>query len=160
MVGEDKIEMIKGVVEELLGKLGTAAEVIVSEGEEGGFKVDINGEDLGALIGYHGEGLSALQLFLNLAVHKKLGEWRRILVDIGGYRQEREQKLYELARRTADRVRFLQTPVTLNPMPSFERRLIHMALGEEEGVETESTGERWERRVVVKPAVANNTITQ
>ena len=132
-----------------------AANVAVAEGEEESFQIDINGEDLGALIGYHGETLSSLQLFLNLLVHRKIGEWRRVLVDIGGYRKEREQKLFDLARRTADKVRFLQTPVTLTPMPSFERRLVHMALGEEEGVETESKGEGWERRVVVKPTVVH-----
>jgi spoIIIJ-associated protein len=110
------------------------------------------------IIGYHGEGLSGLQLFLNLAAHKKLGEWRRILVDIGGYRREREQKLYELAQRTADRVRFLQTPVTLNPMPAFERRLVHLALTGDDTIETESVGEGWERRVVVKPSGIQDSV--
>lgn len=149
---EDKIKIITDAVKELLGKLGLAAEVAVSEGEEESFRVDINGEDLGALIGYHGETLSSLQLFLNLLTHRKIGEWRRVLVDIGGYRRERERKLFDLARRTADRVRFLQTPVTLTPMPAFERRLVHVALGEDNDIETESTGEGWERRVVVKPS--------
>ena len=149
---EDKIKIITEAVKELLGKLGLAADVAVAEGEEESFQIDINGEELGALIGYHGETLSSLQLFLNLLTHRKIGEWRRVLVDIGGYRKEREQKLFDLARRTADKVRFLQTPVTLTPMPAFERRLVHMALGEEEGVETESEGEGWERRVVVKPS--------
>ena len=152
MAEEDKIKIITETVKELLGKLGLVAEVAVAEGEEESFQVDINGEDLGALIGYHGETLSSLQLFLNLLVHRKIGEWRRVLVDIGGYRKEREQKLFDLAQRTADKVRFLQAPVTLTPMPAFERRLVHMALGEEEGIETESMGEGWERRVVVKPS--------
>ena len=157
MAEEDKIKIITEAVKELLGKLGLGADVSVSEGEEESFEVDINGEELGALIGYHGETLSSLQLFLNLLVHRKIGEWRRVLVDIGGYRKEREQKLFDLAQRTADKVRFLQTPVTLTPMPAFERRLVHMALGEDEGVETESTGEKWERRVTVKPV---KTVTQ
>ena len=152
MAEEDKIKIITETVKELLGKLGLVAEVAVAEGEEESFQVDINGEDLGALIGYHGETLSSLQLFLNRLVHRKIGEWRRVLVDIGGYRKEREQKLFDLAQRTADKVRFLQAPVTLTPMPAFERRLVHMALGEEEGIETESMGEGWERRVVVKPS--------
>lgn len=151
MDGEDKTQIVEGVVKELLEKMGIAAGVVVAEDEDGSFKVDISGQDLGALIGYHGETLSSLQLFLNLAAHQKTGEWRRVLVDIEGYRKEREQKLFDLAHRTADRVRFLQTPVTLSPMPAFERRLIHLALADEEGVSTESIGERWERRVVVKP---------
>lgn len=151
MVKEDKIKVVKEVVEELLGKVGLTAEVSVSEGEEESFVVDIAGEELGALIGYHGETLSSLQLFLNLLVHRKIGEWWRVLVDIGGYRKDREQKLFDLAQRTADRVRFLQAPVTLTPMPAFERRLVHLALSEDKGVKTESEGDGWERRVVVKP---------
>lgn len=157
---KDKIEIITSATKELLEKLGLVAEVKVAEGEEGSFRVDINGEDLGALIGYHGEGLSSLQLFLNLAVHKKIGEWRRLLVDVGGYRKEREQSIFDFAHRTADRVRFLQSPVTLNPMPAFERRLVHISLADDDTIETESVGEGWERRVVVKPVAANNTITQ
>jgi len=148
---EDKTKIVEGLTGEVLQKIGVRAKISVLADEDKCFKIDISGDDLGALIGFHGEGLSGLQLFLNLAVHKKLGEWRRVLVDIGGYRAEREQKVYELAQRTADRVRFLQTPVTLNPMPAFERRLIHMALAEDKTVETESVGEGWERRVVVKP---------
>ncbi len=89
MVKEDKIKVVKEVVEELLGKVGLTAEVSVSEGEEESFVVDIAGEELGALIGYHGETLSSLQLFLNLLVHRKIGEWWRVLVDIGGERKER-----------------------------------------------------------------------
>ncbi len=149
---EDKTKIVEELTKEVLGKIGVSAGVAVAENEEGGLKVDVSGEDLGALIGFHGEGLSGLQLFLNLAVHKKIGDWRRVLVDIGGYRAEREQKLFDLAQRTADRVRFLQTPVTLNPMPSFERRLVHLALSGDDTIETESVGEGWERRVVVKPS--------
>jgi len=151
---EDRARIVTELVKEVLAKIGIAAEVAVTTDEDGNFKVDIRGQDLGALIGYHGESLSSLQLFLHLAVHRRLGEWHRVLVDIEGYRAEREQRLYDLARRTADRVRFLQTPVTLSPMPAFERRLIHMALADEEGVETESIGEGWERRVVVKPKMS------
>lgn len=152
MVEEDKVQLVEELTKEVLEKIGAPAGVVVAENEDGSFKVDVRGEDLGALIGFHGEGLSSLQLFLNLAVHKRLGEWRRVLLDIGGYRQEREQKIFELAERTADRVRFLQTPVTLAPMPAFERRLVHLALANDATIETESVGEGWERRVVVKPS--------
>lgn len=150
----DTVGIVTEAAEGLLARVGVAAEVKVAEADEGGFKVDIRGKDLGALIGYHGETLSSLQLFLNLLLYQRTHEWSRVLVDIEGYRQEREQKLFDLASRTADRVRFLQTPVTLPPMPAFERRLIHLALSHEKGVGTESTGEGWERRVIVKPSAA------
>lgn len=151
MVESDKSEIIIETIEELLGRLGTTAAVRVSKDEEGNLKTDLSGKDLGILIGFHGETLSSLQLILNLLVHQKLGEWTRILLDVEGYRLEREARIAELARRTADRVRFLQTPVTLTPMPSFERRLVHLALSEDQTVETESIGEGWGRKVIVKP---------
>jgi spoIIIJ-associated protein len=151
VVEKSKIEIVKNVTEKVLEKVEMGAEISVGESEDEEIEVDISGEDLGALIGYHGETLSSLQLFLNLALYRQTGEWRRVLVDIGGYRREREQTLRELAQRTADRARFLQEAVPLNPMPSFERRIVHLALSEDETVETESTGEGWERRVVVKP---------
>jgi len=149
---EDKTKIVEELTHEVLREIGVGAKISVLADEDKCFKIDISGDGLGALIGFHGEGLSGLQLFLNLAAHKKLGEWRRVLVDIGGYRAEREQKIYELAQRTADRVRFLQTPVTLNPMPAFERRLVHLALAEDKTVGTESMGEGWERRVVIRPS--------
>jgi len=153
---KDKTKIVTKAVKDLLEKMGVAAEVAVTkeqtEDQEEGFDVDITGDDLGALIGYHGETLSSLQLFLNVSIGRKLGQWQRILVDIGGYREERGEKLKQVARRAADRARFLQNPVTLNPMPSFERRLVHMALSKDDAVKTESTGEGWERRVVVKPS--------
>ena len=149
---EDKVKIVEELTNEVLQKIGVSAKISVLADEDKCFKIDISGDDLGALIGFHGEGLSGLQLFLNLAVHKKIGEWRRVLVDVGGYRREREQNIYELAQRTADRVRFLQTPVTLNPMPSFERRLVHLAFSGDDTIETESVGEGWERRVVIKPS--------
>lgn len=146
--------LIRKTAEELLGQLGVGAAVAVAENPEGGCRVDLSGQDLGILIGFHGETLSSLQLILNLMVHQRLGEWRRILVDVEGYRREREAKLTDLAKRSADRVRFLRSPVTLSPMPPFERRLVHLALQEDESVVTESVGERWERRVVVKPRIS------
>ncbi len=157
MVEEGKLKVVKEVAEKILEKMGMPAEFSVEEGKDEEIEVDVRGDDLGALIGYHGETLSSLQLFLNLVLYRRVGEWKRVLVDIGGYRQERERKLGELAQRAADKARFLREPVILNPMPSFERRLVHMALSEDETVETESTGEGWERRVIVKPV---KTVTQ
>jgi len=146
----EKLKKVRRLVVEVLEKLGVDAKVEVTETEDG-LRVEVCGQDLGALIGYHGETLSSLQLFLNLLFYRRLGKWQRVLVDVGGYRADRERKLYELAHRMADRARFLQTPVELFPMSAADRRLIHLALANEEGITTESVGEGWERRVVVKP---------
>lgn len=152
MAESSKIEVVENITQKLLESLDVAAQVSVSADDEEGLQVALSGGDLGILIGYHGETLSSLQLVLNLMLYRRLGEWQPVFLDAGGYRKERQAKIGGMARRTADRVRFLQTPVTLPPMPAFERRLVHVALAGESGVTTESVGEGGERMVVVKPS--------
>lgn len=148
----DNLKKIEKITKDLIEKLGVSAKISISQTEEKSYRIDLDGEDLGVLIGYHGETLSALQLILGLMVYKNLGEWVRVLVNVGDYREMREQKLTELAHRAADKVRFLQAPITLPPMSSFERRLVHTALsGRSNEVMTESVGGGSERRVVVRP---------
>lgn len=156
-------ETIQKIASELLEKMSVAPDsLVVEEDEEGNFKVVIDSEaDSGVLIGYHGENLNSLQRMLSLISYKSLGEWKRIIVDVSGYRDERQARLEELAENAAKRVRFLQDPVTLPPMSAFERRVIHLKVSEIPGVSTESTGEGRERRVVIRPGEGNNkTITQ
>ena len=151
-MSKNHLKTIEKKTKDLIDKLGVLAEVSVSKTEEKSYRIDLDGEDLGILIGYHGGTLSALQAILGLMVYKNLGEWVRVLVNVGDYREMREEKLTELAHRAADKVRFLQSPITLPPMSSFERRLVHTALAERgDEIVTESVGEGSERRVVVKP---------
>ena len=120
--------------------------------EEDSFRVNISCEDdSGMLIGYHGQSLDAFQKLLSLFCYKSTGEWQHILVDVEGYRAEREDTLKELAENAANRARFLGESVALSPMNSYERRIVHTAVGELEGVRTESTGEGRDRRVVIYP---------
>jgi spoIIIJ-associated protein len=142
---------IKKTTEDLLARLGITAQVKVSVGEDA-VAVDLRGDDLGILIGHHGETLASLRHLLGLMLFRQRGEWLPLNLDVDGYRKEREERLLEMAARTADKVRFLQTEVALPPMPAFERRILHMALAKDDSVSTESIGEGWERRVVVKPA--------
>lgn len=145
------MKKIEELAKTLLEKLDVAAEIKVSSDEEGAILVDFEGEDLGILIGYHGEQLLAIQLFLELALYKELGEWTRVSVDVGGYREEKVVRLEEMAMRAVEKARFLQKPVPLSPMSSYERRIVHTKVSQIEGVLSESEGEGWERHVVVKP---------
>lgn len=113
--------------------------------------LDINGDDLGILIGRRGETLSALQLITNLIVGRRTKEWARIVVDVEGYRLRREEALRNLAVRMAERVRYSKTPFTMEAMPAHERRIIHLALKENAYVSTESHGEGEDRKVTVSP---------
>lgn len=113
--------------------------------------LDIRGDDLGLLIGRRGETLAALQFLTNLIVHKRLRRRVRVVVDVAGYRVRREQTLREMAQRMAERAWRAQQPVTLEPMPPNERRIVHLALAEHPHVTTQSIGEEGERRVVIMP---------
>jgi spoIIIJ-associated protein len=150
---EDKkqqTKIVKIATNDLLNKLGIKANVAVSEEDEA-FLVEINNGDLGILIGYHGETLLALQLILALILYKKVGEWTRIVLDVGGWRKAREESLRRLAERIAERVKFTGEEQALSPMSPFERRVVHLALSQRPDVTTESEGEGEERKVVVKP---------
>ena len=100
-------------------------------------------------VGRKGERLSALQHLVNLMLSRRMGEWTRVLVDVEDYRGRRERQLGEIARRAAERVRETGTMLQLEPMPALERRWVHIALRDVDGVATQSIGEEPQRRVVV-----------
>jgi spoIIIJ-associated protein len=113
--------------------------------------LDVAGDDVGLLIGRHGETLASVQFLLNACLGQTLPRTARVIVDVEHYRDRREQSLRGIALRTADRVRRERHAVTLEPMPPNERRIIHVTLQGNPYVSTESTGEGPERRVVVSP---------
>jgi spoIIIJ-associated protein len=114
--------------------------------------LDIEGEDLGLLIGRRGQTLASLQYLLNLIVAKKVGKRVAFGVDVDGYRRRREEALVSLAKRTATRVRQTGRSVTLEPMPPNERRIVHITLQDDPNVITVSIGEGDARKVAVTPA--------
>jgi len=107
--------------------------------------------DPASLIGYRGKSLASIQQILSLKVKNKLGYWVRVLLDINEYRKEQEKRLVEIAKSAALRVKESGENANLSPMSSYERRICHTAVGEIEGVETESEGEGEMRHVVIKP---------
>ena len=113
--------------------------------------LDVIGNDLGLLIGRRGENLSQLQYLVTLLVNRRLPGFNRVILDIEGYRLRREEALIGLAERVSRQVARTRRPVALDPMPSNERRVIHMALRSSQQVFTESSGEGTMRRVMVQP---------
>jgi spoIIIJ-associated protein len=103
------------------------------------------------LIGRRGEHLSHIQYLVNLMVNRKLNTWSRVILDVEGYRSRREESLIGLAERVARQVSRSHRPVTLEPMPPNERRIIHLTLRAHSDVGTESSGEGNERRITVLP---------
>lgn len=112
-------------------------------------KFKVVGENLGKLIGYHGETLADIQNLLGAL--KKKGEGKfRIYLDVAGYKADREQSLIDLANRMADKAEEIERNVHLDPMNAYERRIIHSTLQNRTLVETESMGEGEKRHVVIK----------
>jgi spoIIIJ-associated protein len=149
-----KAEVARALVEDLLKHMGVRAQVTVRTGTEP-ITLDISGRDLGALIGWRGETLRALQSVTNVMVGKHLAEGERIIVDVERYRQRREHTVREIALRAARQVKMTGDAITLDAMQPFERRAIHLALEGDAEVTSSSIGEEPERRVVVglrKPA--------
>lgn len=114
-------------------------------------RVDIRGNDLSVLIGRRSETLAAFQYIASLIVGKDTQQFVQLTVDVEGYRDRREKQLIQMAKRMADQVAKSGRRQTLEPMPSGERRIIHIALRDHPDVKTESTGEEPYRKVMIIP---------
>ena len=145
----DDARRIKDFLTGLLEHMDSAAEVKVYEEEKNRYKVILEGQKLGALIGRRGETLDAIQQLTNYAVNSGRDKHLRIHVDAENYRAKREQSLESLANKVAGKVLKYRRSVTLEPMNAYERHVIHAALQDKEGVTTYSIGTEPNRRVVV-----------
>ena len=148
-VDDEKAAAIKTFLTGLLEHMDSAAEVKVYLPEKGRYKVVLEGQGLGALIGRRGETLDAIQQITSYAVNRGGGPRVRIHLDAENYRAKREQSLQHLARKVAGKVVRFRRSVTLEPMNAYERHVIHTALQDFDGVTTYSTGMDPNRRVVV-----------
>ena len=148
---DEKAAAIKAFLKGLLEHMDSAAGVKVYLPEKGRYKVILEGQGLGSLIGRRGETLDAIQQLTSYAVNRGGGPRVRIHLDAENYRAKREQSLQHLARKVAGKVVRYRRSVTLEPMNAYERHVIHTALQDFEGVTTYSTGADPNRRVVVAP---------
>ncbi len=147
----EDIQVVTGVVEELIQKLEIVGTVSVTTDETDAFRINISTEETGLLIGHHGKTLESLQVILGVIVSKKLGRWVKAYVNVGDYREKREEALMHMAQRAADRALASGRPVELSRLSPAERRIIHLTLSGDERIETESMGEGDSRILLVKP---------
>ena len=147
-VDDEKAQAIKTFLNGLLAQMDSSADVKVYQPEKGRYKVFLEGDNLGALIGRRGETLDAIQQLTSYAVNRTGGRVR-VQLDAEGYREKREQSLQHLARKVAGKVVKYRRSVTLEPMNAYERHVIHTALQEVPCVTTYSTGTEPNRRVIV-----------
>ena len=121
------------------------------EGDEGELILDITGDDLAVLIGRHGKTLDALQFIVSMITVRTIGFRYPVVVDVEGYKNRQRQKLESIAHSSANRAASQHRKVGLRPMTPYERRIIHIALRDDDRVETVSEGEGSARHVVVVP---------
>lgn len=149
-VHDDKAEEIRGFIKGLLEHMESEADIKVYEVEKGRYKVILEGDKLGALIGRRGETLDAIQQLTSYAINRSSDKGRvRVQIDAENYREKREESLERLANKVASKVVKYRRNVTLEPMNAYERHVIHTALQETPCVSTFSIGTEPNRRVVV-----------
>jgi spoIIIJ-associated protein len=146
-------EEAKAFLEGLLDAFGLDGDVEVRTIDEDTIEVVVEGEGLGPLVGHKGQTLQAVQELARTVVQRRLSAHNgRLLVDVAGYRAKRKTALEAFVRQVADEVRASGVAKVLEPMPPPDRKVIHDAATELEGVTTESEGEEPNRRVVIMPA--------
>jgi spoIIIJ-associated protein len=149
--GLSPLERTEAFLVDLLLNLDPTYAVEVSELRDE-IHAEIVGGDSGRIIGKGGRTLAALEFLTNAVVNKHEGESVRVVVDVGGYKRRRDERLRQAALKAAARVRKTGYAVELEAMSAAERRIVHMAIADESQVVSESTGEGRARRVVIKPA--------
>jgi spoIIIJ-associated protein len=148
---QDSTQTVTTLAEDLLHRLNIQSTVSVDVDETDAFRVHIETEETGLLIGYHGRTLESFQILLSMVVSKALGSWVKVYVNVGDYREKREESLMYMAQRAADRVVETGRPVELAHLSPSERRVVHLTLSGDDRVATESQGEGERRVLVVKP---------
>lgn len=151
-VSENDIERAKNNIEvflpEFIKSISSDAKYNVQKSNDS-VEVDIDGENIGFLIGYRGETLYATQNILSAVANKGTENRVRISLDIAGYKAKREKTLEELAEKTAQKVMRTRKDVTLEPMQAYERKIIHSKLQDNPKITTHSVGEEPHRRIVI-----------
>lgn len=142
--------LIKQILEELLEKMDFSGQVSIGE-ETGSLVANIQSSEAAYLIGYNGENLQALQQIARVLVSLKTAEPVKFSVDINDYQKNRMDLLVRMAQNLAREAQEKKEARFLPPMNSYERRAIHVALAEFDGIKTESEGEGEERRIIIQP---------
>jgi spoIIIJ-associated protein len=150
------LDHTEAVISKLIHLLHLEAQVSAHYGEQDrdgrrDIHVDIRGNDLSVLIGRHSETLNAFQYVASLIVGRETQDWVQLVIDVEGYRDRRKKQLIQMATRLAEQVAKSGKRLSLEPMPSAERRIVHIALRDHPDVTTESMGEEPHRKVTIVP---------
>jgi len=144
----DVVQVVTEILDTLLGLLDVTGKVEVLS-DEIPLALDIKGEDLGILIGRRGQTLACLEYITKLIVVRRLKAWLPLTVDVAGYKKHRRDSLQRLAIYLAEQVKSRRLPITMEPMPAGERRIVHLTLADNPDITTQSIGEGESRKVVI-----------
>lgn len=147
---DDVIDFIKDYIKELINNIGLTCNLEVKK-RENGLNITVISDNNSILIGKNGRTLESINQIIKHMIHNEIGEYFPFVLDIGEYKVAREQKIESLAKRTAREVVKSKIAAKLDPMNSYERRIIHTILADNKKVITESEGEEPNRCVVIKP---------
>lgn len=147
----DNVQTVQKLTEDLLNKLEIVGNITVDVDETEAYRVHIETEETGLLIGFHGKTLESFQILLGIMVSKTLDSWVKVYVNVGDYREKREEALMLMAQRAAERAVTSGRVIELTRLSPAERRVIHLTLSGDERVTTESVGEGSGRILLVKP---------
>ena len=148
VIKENTLDRAQAFLTDVVGIIGVDVEIDGKRTAEG-IQIDIEGQNVGTLIGRRGQALDAWQYLTNLVANKGVKEPGRVMLDVAGYRARRTVALENLAQRTAERVKERRRSIALEPMTAAERRIIHVTLQEDPDVETVSEGREPFRRVII-----------
>ncbi len=140
----------KPIISEILKALEIDADFDILEIDEG-YEIALDTKDSGIVIGYHGDTLEALQIIMSLVLSNKLGEYKRVSIEVGDYKKNRSEYLTNLTLETKERVLSEKKEIYLPDLKSWERRVVHLLLQNDKKVVSESIGEGKDRVLVVKP---------
>lgn len=149
--GSEPADRVRQMLERIVEAVGVPAEITVTE-DASGLQANLEGDDLGLLIGRHGQTIDAIQHLAYRVAYRGADERKRVTVDAAGYRERRAALLQQDADEAADEAIATGEPVALDAMNAVERRVVHEYLRDREGIETYSEGTEPDRYLVVAPA--------
>jgi len=139
---------ITGFLQNVVAAMGMSLTTSVEETPDG-TRINLEGEDGGALVRRGGEGLQALQHLVATAFRRQLGDDNRVVVDCNGFRKEKDLELKQMARYMAEKARSSGMPQEMGPLNPYERRIVHLAIAEDPGVTSESIGDAFMKTVII-----------
>lgn len=151
-ITEEQLKQVQDEIRDFVSGLGVEAEAVTSFNQETEtIDVQLESPEAAVLIGFHGETLQALQLILSFLAHRILDQWVRLNLNVGDYRQKREEQLKKLALNLAMKAKFSGETQTVANLNAAERRIVHLTLVDHPDVLSQSEGEGRQRILTIKP---------